>query len=106
MYFLERMNVLVQKGEWVQISSIVLEAGDRAPNIPDDTQSTPLKMWIKGVLQADAEIGDTVKIKTVAGREVEGELVKERPNFTHSFGDYVPEITQIRLQLTELLEGE
>lgn len=100
------MNDLVKKGEWVQISSVVLNAEDRAPNIPEDTQQTPMKMWVKGVLQGEAELGDDVTIKTVSGREVEGELVKVQPNYTHSFGDYVPEITQIRLQLTELLEGE
>lgn len=97
---------MVEKGKWVQISSVVLEAGDRAPNIPDDTQATPLKMWVKGVLQDQADVGDRVTIKTVAGRLVEGELVRVHPNYTHSFGDYVPEITDIRLQLTELLEGE
>lgn len=100
------MRVLVQKGEWVQISSVVLNAGERAPNTPEDTQNTPLKMWVKGNLQQDAEVGDKVTIKTIVGREVEGELVKVRPNYTHSFGNYVPEITDIRLQLTELLEGE
>lgn len=100
------MNILIQKGEWVQISSTVLEAGNRAPNTPEDTQNTPLKMWVKGILQEDAEIGDEVTIKTVVGREVKGQLVRKRPNYTHSFGEYIPEITDIRLQLTELLEGE
>lgn len=100
------MTESVSKGEWVQISNKVLPPGERASNIPDDTQATPLKMWVKGILQADAKIGDQVQIETVTGRKVEGELVKVRPTFDHSFGNYLPEITEIHLQLNDIMKGD
>ena len=31
------------KGDWVRIHNIVLEVGERAPNVPEDTQNVPLK---------------------------------------------------------------
>lgn len=37
-----------KRDDWVRIHNIVLEAGDRAPNIPEDTQNVPLEFWTKG----------------------------------------------------------
>ena len=37
-----------KKGDWVRIHNIVLEVGERAPNIPEDTQEIPLELWDKG----------------------------------------------------------
>ncbi len=38
-----------RKGDWVRIHNIVLEVGgERAPNIPEDTQNVPLEVWDKG----------------------------------------------------------
>lgn len=96
---------MIKKGEWVQISSVVLTADQRAPQVPEDTGKTPLVMWVKGYLQEDAEIGDEVKVETVAGRLTKGTLVKERPVFNHSFGNYIPELTEIHRMLDSELEG-
>ena len=34
----------VKKGDWVQIENIVLPAGQRAPQVPEDTQAYNLKL--------------------------------------------------------------
>jgi len=78
----------------------------RAPQVPKDTAQTPLVMWVKGYLKEDAEIGDEVTVKTVSGRLTKGTLIKERPVFTHSFGEYIPELTKIHQILDDELEGE
>lgn len=45
-----------KKGDWVQIEEIVLPAGHRAPQVPEDTQKCDLKLWVKGILQEDGKI--------------------------------------------------
>ncbi|MBG9982097.1 2-amino-4-ketopentanoate thiolase [Aerococcaceae bacterium DSM 111020] len=97
---------MANKGEWVQISSRVLSADQRAPQVPEDTSRTPLVMWVKGYLLEEAEIGDEVTIETVTGRQTSGKLVEIQPKFTHSFGDYIPEITEIHKMLASELKGE
>ena len=59
-------------GDWVQIRSIVLPPGQRAPQVPADTQAVPLFMLVKGFLQHDARVGDEATITTVIGRRVTG----------------------------------
>jgi len=97
---------VASKGEWVQISSIVLTADERAPQVPADTGQTPLVMWVKGYLLEAAELGEEVTIETVTGRHTTGTLVRIQPSFTHSFGKYIPELTDIHRMLTSELKGE
>lgn len=95
-----------KKGDWVRVHGIVLTSEERAPQIPDDTKSVPLEIWTKGFLQSDeAEIGDIVQVKTLTGRMAEGELVETMPTYSHSFGNCVPELLHIGLQLREILFG-
>ncbi|WP_430882668.1 2-amino-4-oxopentanoate thiolase subunit OrtA [Fusibacter sp. JL216-2] len=95
-----------RKGDWVRVHGIVLTSEERAPQIPDDTKAVPLEIWTKGFLQeAQAELGDKVKVKTLTGRIAEGELVEMNPTYSHSFGNCVPELLQIGLQLREILFG-
>ncbi len=95
-----------RKGDWVRVHGTVLTSEERAPQIPDDTKAVPLEIWTKGFLQADeAEIGDHVKVKTLTGRIAEGEMVELMPTYSHSFGNCVPELLQIGLQLREILFG-
>lgn len=93
------------KGDWVLIHDVVLTPDQRAPQVPDDTKKVPLETWVKGFLQADGEIGQRVTVKTVTGRLVEGDLVEVAPRYTHSFGEYVPELHKIGFQLREILFG-
>lgn len=90
-------------GDWVQITKVVLPAGSRAPQVPEDTQNTDLVMWVKGFVQQDAEIGDTVEIITTTGRRECGTLCEVNPGYSHSYGHFVPELTRIQAQLRELL---
>ena len=97
-----------KKGDWVRIHKIVLEVGERATNIPEDTQNVPLEMWDKGFLLNDtANIGDEVEVETYIGRKVEGKLIEINPYWAHDYGKAVPELLYIGRQARELLkEGE
>ena len=92
-----------KKGDWVRIHNIVLEVGERATNIPEETQNVPLEMWDKGFLLNDsAIIGDKVKVETYIGRIVEGNLLEVNPYYKHDFGKCVPELLYIGRQAREL----
>lgn len=93
------------KGDWVQIHSVLLEAGQRAPHVPEDTQQVPFEMWLKGFLDdAEAEVGQAVTITTVIGRQVSGTLVAVRPRYPHDFGEPVPQLQSIGRELRAMLE--
>ncbi|HSH35983.1 2-amino-4-oxopentanoate thiolase subunit OrtA [Schnuerera sp.] len=96
-----------KRGDWVRIHNIVLEAGDRAPNIPEDTQNVPLEFWTKGYLMDDeAKIGDKVEVETYIGRKVEGTLIEVNPFYDHDFGKCVPELLYIGRQVRSLMEED
>ncbi len=93
------------KGDWVRIYKVVLTAKERGANLPDDTKEVPLEMWDKGfLLDVDATIGDTVKVETMVGREVEGELVEVNPSYEINYGECVTETLYIGRQLRAMLE--
>lgn len=95
---------MAKKGQWVRIHSIVLKAEERTAKLPADTQATDLQQWTKGFLQNDeAEIGDTVTVKTAVGRLVDGTLIEDAPYYDHSYGVFVPEIIEIDRQLREIM---
>jgi len=96
------------KGQWVKIHSIVLTSEERAPQVPDDTKNVPLELWVKGYVLSDAEIGDLVKVKTMTGRVVEGNLIEINPSYQHSFGENIPELLEIGPKLRKILfeDGE
>lgn len=96
---------MIKKGEWVQIHRIVLEASERAPQVPDDTKKVPLELWVKGYLQHDANIGDEVTIKTRTGRIESGKLLEANPYYKHDFGKFVPELLRIGDQVREIVFG-
>ena len=85
---------MAKNGDWVRIHSVILQPGERAAAVPDDTKLVPLELWTKGYLATDASLGDTVSVTTRTGRAVSGELVDETPHYSHSFGDFVPELQQ------------
>ena len=95
----------VKKGDWVQIENIVLPAGQRAPQVPEDTQACDLKLWVKGSAQQDAEMGDEIEIKTVTGRIAKGRVCDVNPRYVHDYGEFQPELLKIELQLKEVLFG-
>lgn len=94
-----------KKGDWVKIHSIVLKPEERAPQVPDDTKLVSLETWVKGFLLEEASIGELVEVKTYTGRLVKGTLIEIAPTFKHSFGENVPELLEIGLQLRSILFG-
>lgn len=95
----------IPKGTWVRIHRVVLPAGERAPQVPEDTQNVPLEMWVKGYLKEGAYIGETVEIITLTGRKEHGNLIESHPTYHHDFGDFVPEILEIDRMLREEREA-
>lgn len=96
-----------KKGDWVQICRVVLPAGQRAPQVPEDTRKCDLLMWVKGFAQSDVEEGDEVEVLTITGRREKGIICAVNPCYIHSYGKFVPELLEIQMQLRKLLpEGE
>lgn len=85
---------MANKGDWVRIHSIILAPEQRSAAVPDDTKSVPLEHWTKGYLQADTPLGGEAVVTTRTGRVVSGTLVDETPHYSHSFGEFVPELQQ------------
>ena len=93
------------KNDWVQIRTVILPAGERAPQVPEETQAVPLIMLTKGFANSEAETGQTVSITAVTGLVMEGELVAVNPTYGHDYGEPVPELLQIGMELRQQLEG-
>lgn len=95
---------MAKKGDWVRIHSVVLKAEERTAKLPEDTQKCDLEQWTKGFLQEEsAKVGDVVTVKTAVGRLEKGTLLEEAPHYTHSYGEFVPEIIEIDRQLREIM---
>lgn len=97
------MSEIVEKDTWVEIHNIVLQAGERAPQVPEDTQLVPLEMRVKGFLVAPAALGDDAEIITAAGRKLRGRLAAVNPPYTHSFGAPIPQLTSIGGEVRTIL---
>lgn len=85
----------VPKGTWVEIEWIVLKPEERAKALPEDTKKVPYVLRVSGFLIEDAEIGQTVSIRTIIGRIHSGNLTTVNPSYNHSFGKVVPELLTI-----------
>jgi hypothetical protein len=85
----------VPAGSWVEVRRVVLEAGERAPNVPEDTAAVDFVARIRGFLQSEAPVGAEATIRTLAGREVRGHLAAVNPRNPADFGDPVPELLRL-----------
>lgn len=92
-----------KRGDWVQIRRVVLPPDERAPQLPQDTRQVPLVLWVKGRATRPGMIGQTIRIRTVTGRLVEGTLEEVHPRYVHDFGDHVDELAQVGPQVRSLL---
>ena len=97
------MAELIAKGTWVEIHRIVLQAGERAPQVPDETRCVPLEMRVKGFLCAPAALGGEAEIVTRVGRRLRGTLTEVNPAYTHSFGPPVSELSTVGEEVRALL---
>lgn len=97
------MAELIGEGTWVEIHTIVLQPGERAPQVPEDTRELPLEMRVKGFLLAPAAPGEQAEIMTAAGRRLRGTLTQVNPAYTHGFGAPLAEISGIGGELRAML---
>jgi 2-amino-4-ketopentanoate thiolase alpha subunit len=89
--------------DWVEVEAVLLETADRSKNLPTDTAAQPLRMWIKGFAQAEANVGEEVTVRTVTGRTVTGVLSAINPGYFHTFGKPIPELVHVGRDLRERL---
>ncbi len=99
------MAGLIDKGSWVEIHRVVLPPGERAPQVPADTQGIPLELRVKGFLVVSATLGDEAEIMTPAGRRLRGTLAESNPAYTHGFGPPIPELGAIGGEVRAILRN-
>ena len=96
---------IIKKGDWIQIEETVLRAGERAPQVPEDTQHCDLKMWVKGIAETEGDLEEEIEIATVTGRRAKGKAVALNPRYIHNYGEFQPELLKIEMQLKHIMEG-
>jgi hypothetical protein len=94
------------KGTWVEIHSVILPAGARAPQVPDDTARVPLEMRAKGFLAEPAKIGTEAEVLTVTGRRLRGTVCAANPPYHHGFGAPLPELLEIGGEVRAILREQ
>jgi hypothetical protein len=99
------MSERIREGTWVELHQKLLAPGERAPQVPDETQEVPLELKVKGFLTGDAAIGEDAEIVTPAGRRLRGTLHRVNPAYDHGFGAPVAELLTIGAELRALLEA-
>lgn len=97
---------MIKKDTWVRIQGRLLEPSERSANVPEDTKQVPLEFWTKGWLLADAALGDSVSVRTAAGRVAEGTLIEANPIYELNYGQLVPELIEIGPRLRAILEAD
>ncbi|MDH3659588.1 MAG: 2-amino-4-oxopentanoate thiolase subunit OrtA [Alphaproteobacteria bacterium] len=93
------------KGTWVEILGVVLPAGERAPQAPEDTANVPLEMRVKGFLVESAELGSEAEITTTTGRRQRGAVMTANPPYDHGFGEPLPELLEIGGEVRAILHA-
>lgn len=91
------------EGTWVEIHAVILPAGERAPQVPEDTGRVPLEMRAKGFLTEAAEIGAKAEVLTTTGRRVRGTVAAVNPSYDHGFGTPLPELLEIGGEVRAIL---
>ena len=86
-------------GDWVEVERVLLEPADRSKNLPPETAEKPLRMWIKGFAQAAGALGDPMTVETMTGRRVTGRLSAVNPGYFHTFGNPIPELAHVGVDL-------
>ena len=97
------MDERAEIGDWVEIGDTVLEPGQRAPQVPDDTQRVALQYRVRGFATEPGRCGTAITIRTRAGRELRGTLLAIRPPYTHGFGVPTDELLGIGEELRSIL---
>lgn len=93
----------VEKGTWVEIETVLLEPGERAPGLPAETAVLPYVKRLSGFLEQDGEVGEEVAVRSLIGRRHRGVLRVVNPSYAHDFGPTVPEL--LRIGIGEVQDG-
>ena len=93
----------LEKGTWVEIHAVVLPAGSRAPQVPDDTAAVPLEMRAKGFLAEATDIGAETEVLSVTGRRLRGTVIAANPSYDHGFGAPLPELVEVGGEVRAIL---
>ena len=88
---------------WVEIGFTVLEPGERTGHLPEDTRDAPYYVRVKGFADGEPEVGMTVTVETLLGRQVEGEVLRIDPEYGHGFGRPIQELIDAGREARELL---
>jgi hypothetical protein len=96
----------VAGGSWVEIEQIVLPAGKRAPNVPEDTAAVDFVARVRGFLESAAPLGAEVSVTTLAGRSVTGQLRAVNPRNPADFGNPIAELLSVGAATRRSLERE
>ena len=91
---------------WVEIHAVVLPAGERAPQVPEDTARVPLEMRAKGFLAKAAAIGTEAEVLTATGRRLQGTVTAANPPYDHGFGAPLPELLAIGGEVRAILRAQ
>jgi hypothetical protein len=90
-------------GDWVEVQRTILEPSQRSSNLPPETAEKPLLMWVKGFALADGAVGEEMSVETMTGRRVSGTLSAVNPGYYHTFGDPIPELVHVGVDLRRKL---
>jgi len=82
-------------GEWVEVERVLLEPTDRSANLPEETSSKPMLVWVSGFATDGAALGEEITVETMTGRLVTGRLSEINPGYFHTFGRPPAEIVGI-----------
>lgn len=96
----------VSAGNWVEIHKIILEADERAPQVPEDTKKVPLELRVKGFLVEDAKVGEEAEIETFTGRRHKGTLKDADPSYDHKFGKPIKELQKVGPQIRNIIRDK
>ena len=100
------MSERLRAGTWVELHRTLLAPGERAPQVPDETQRVPLEMTVKGWLTDSAALGEEAEIVTAAGRRLHGTLTRANPSYDHGFGAPLPELVGVGGEVRAILREQ
>lgn len=103
----EQQEQVAREGDLVQIHIVALQPEERAHNLPEVTRAVPYEGWVKGfLLDAQATVGEEVRIKTFIGRVVTGTLAAINPVYDHDFGRPQAALNTIGTEAWDRLQGK
>jgi hypothetical protein len=83
----------IPKGTWVEVERNLSGAAQRLQPWPFDAgRPSPAVLRVAGFLMEDAELGQSVRVRTVNGRIYVGQVRIQNPGYGYSFAHAAPEL--------------